>query len=168
MLKLIRFRGIWIKMRFLILRGNELPPYGSSQWRNVPSHRYITLITITSAKSSRPSRSVHRAPILIQNRITVTRCTHNTLLYHLYIMLEKERTKKKKSKIIFFLSIQKRGDLSTSCIRDYLSVTSCPPVPITLRERRIVSPEELFFIRSVTWISPNTKWPLRSCRISTF
>lgn len=62
--------------------------------------------------------------ILIQSCITVTRCTH-TLLYHLYIILEREEQKKKEQiEIIFFLSIQKRGDLSTSCIQDYLSVTS--------------------------------------------
>lgn len=49
--------------------------------------------------------------------------THTTLsLVH---NVREERTKKKEQiEIIFFLSIQKRGDLSTSCIQDYLSVTS--------------------------------------------
>jgi len=99
-------------------------------------------VIITRTKSSRLLRLAYRVSILIQNRITVTRCTYNTLLYHLYIMLEKERTKRK-SKIIFFLSIQKRGDLSTSCIRDYLSVISCLLYQISANDKlfpcRIVS-----------------------------
>lgn len=103
---------------------NELSLRFVAVAQRVKSPLYIMLITITRAKSSKAiAIGVYHVPILIQNRITVTRCTHNTLLYHLYIMLEKERTKRK-SKIIFFLSIQKRGDLSTSCIRDYLSVIS--------------------------------------------
>lgn len=66
--------------------------------------------------------------ILIQSYITVTRCTHthtHTPTLSLVHNIREERTKKKEQiEIIFFLSIQKRGDLSTSCIRDYLSVTS--------------------------------------------
>jgi len=157
MLKLIRFRGIWIKILIPVIT-NFL--YGS--FATLSSH--VIYHVDNESKSSRSL--MYRVPILIQNRITVTRCTHNTLLYHLYIMLEKERTKRK-SKIIFFLSIQKRGDLSTSCIRDFLSVISCPLYQITWRQ--IVSPgNRTFFIQSVTWISLNTKWPLRLCRISTF
>ena len=93
--------------------------------------------------------------------------THTTLsLVH---NVREERTKKKEQiEIIFFLSIQKRDDLSTSCIQDYLSVTSY--ALRTDHEWWIFSEKILrfFLFESVTWISLNTKWPLRSCRTFTF
>lgn len=74
--------------------------------------------------------------------------THTTLsLVH---NVREERTKKKEQiEIIFFLSIQKRGDLSTLCIQDYLSVTRVSFVSIILRTMNLFCEENytFFFIR---------------------
>lgn len=144
--------------------------------------RYFLKLFVASPPPPPPRIISLSTPISINSALRLRSNCDAMHTYHLYIMSESEERKKKeknKLQIIFFLSIQKKkkiknkkkcGDLSTSCIRNYLK-RCWFPLYVTLVTRKynfVRRVDDIYCIHifsvfaeeQVAWISRNTKWPL--------